>query len=242
MNKMDSAKEVKAMKALLLAAGLGTRLKPLTDNMPKALVEVEGKTLLEHALDHLKTAGVTEVIVNVHHFPEMIVDFLERNHNFGLNIAISDESEELLETGGALKKAAWFFNDEKPFIIRNADVLSDLDLNKMRSCHLEKSALATLAVRKRETSRYLLFHDDMRLSGWENRTTGEKIITRQSEATLPFGFSGIQIVSPDIFPLITETGKFSLIQLYLRLSSNTNIYGYPDNDSNWRDAGIYHQA
>lgn len=237
MNNMNTATEAKVMKALLLAAGLGTRLKPLTDNMPKALVVVEGKTLLENALDHLKTAGVTEVIVNVHHFPEMIVDFLERNRNFGFNIAISDESDELLETGGALKKAAWFFNDERPFIVRNADILSDLDLKKMVSYHLEKAAMATLAVRKRETSRYLLFQNDMRLSGWENRTTGEKIITRPTEDNLPFGFSGIQIVSPGIFPLITETGKFSLIQLYLRLSSFTNIYGYPDSDSNWRDAG-----
>ncbi len=197
---MDSAKEAKAMKALLLAAGLGTRLKPLTDNMPKALVVVEGKTLLEHALDHLKTAGVTEVIVNVHHFPEMIVDFLERNHNFGLNIAISDESEELLETGGALKKAAWFFNDDKPFIIRNADVLSDLDLNKMRSCHLEKSALATLAVRKRETSRYLLFHDDMRLSGWENRTTGEKLLRGSQRLPFRLVFPGFRLFLPASSP------------------------------------------
>lgn len=236
-NSMDSVKEPKANKALLLAAGLGTRLKPLTDTMPKALVVVEGKTLLEHAIDHLKIAGVTQVIVNVHHFPEMIIDFLKKNNNFGCDIAISDESDALLETGGGLKKAAWFFNDDNPFIIRNADVLSNLDLRKMVAYHSDRSALATLVVRKRVTSRYLLFDEEMRLNGWENLTTGEKVVTRQSGSNLPYGFSGIQVVSPAIFPLITETGKFTLIQLYLRLSSFSHIYGYSDFESYWRDAG-----
>jgi NDP-sugar pyrophosphorylase family protein len=225
------------MKALLLAAGLGTRLKPITDTMPKALVVTEGKTLLEHSILHLKANGIREVIINVHHFPGMIIEFLERNENFGLEIAISDESGELLETGGALKKAAWFFDDGMPFVVRNADVLSDIDLGRMESAHVSRKSLATLAVRVRETSRYLLFDHDARLVGWENQTTGERKITGVAEIYRPLAFSGIQIVSPEIFPLITETGKFSLIQLYLRLSAFSPITGYLDQDSSWRDAG-----
>ncbi len=227
------------MKALLLAAGLGTRLRPVTDSIPKALVVYEGRTLLEHSLNHLSLNGINEVIVNVHHFPLMIRDFLLTNNNFGMEISISDESEELLETGGALKKAAWFFSSPEPFVVRNADVISDMDLRLMTAFHRSHRGIATLAVRERDTSRYLLFDEKMKLAGWENRKTGERKITRAVTAYKPLGFSGIQVVSPDIFPLITESGKFSLTDLYLRLSSFAEIYGYPEVNSMWKDIGKF---
>lgn len=225
------------MKALLLAAGLGIRLQPITNSMPKALVVAEGKTLLEHSLDHLRSNGIVEVIINVHHFPMMIREFLQRNHNFGMEITISDESDVLLETGGGLKKAGWFFDNGKPFVVRNADVLSDMDLGLMLASHLEKGNLATLAVRDRKTSRYFLFDESMKLSGWENRNTAERNISRPASMYMPLAFSGIQILNPDIFPLIIETGKFSLTELYLRLSAFQSISGYIDNDSYWKDVG-----
>jgi NDP-sugar pyrophosphorylase family protein len=229
--------EKKPMKALILAAGLGTRLRPMTDNMPKALVRVKGKTLLEHSFDHLKANGIRDVIINIHHFPGMIKEFLKMHDNFGLNISISDESEELLETGGGLKKAACFFNDGKPFLVRNADIIADIDLTGLYHYHTRHSALATLAVRNRETSRYFLFDDQLFLSGWENLKTGERKITRQVESYVPLAFSGIQIIDPALFPLITETGKFSLTELYLRLSGSFKIAGYLDDLSFWMDGG-----
>jgi len=261
------------MKAMILAAGLGTRLKPFTDAHPKALYQSEGKTLLEHAIDHLKTAGITEVIINVHHFARQIIDFLNQHENFGLHIAISDETGELLETGGGVKKAAWFFNDCDAAIIRNVDILSDLDLSKFITYHRSSGSLATLAIRKRETSRYLLFDDEMQLCGWENRKTGERLIVRDErydspdhvaernghdsgslpgknpELTTPhisgsapapitpYAFSGIQVLCPAVFPLITEEGKFSLIELYLRLAKDQKIAGFVEDGVVWEDVG-----
>jgi NDP-sugar pyrophosphorylase family protein len=226
------------MKAMLLAAGLGTRLKPLTDKIPKALVEVNGVTLLEHSITHLKKYGINQVIINVHHFAEQIVDYLGRKNNFGMEIAISDESGELLDTGGGLKKAAWFFKDGLPFIVRNVDVLSDLDINKLFESHYQNKSLATLVVRERKTSRYFLFNEKLQLCGWENTKTGDKKITMPALTGLKqLAFSGIQIIDPKIFGLITETGKFSLTGMYLRLSAEHKIIGYVDKDSFWFDAG-----
>ena len=225
------------MKALILAAGLGTRLKPITDTIPKALFEVHGITLLEHALTHLKANRIREVIINVHHFPDMILDFLKAHDKFGLEIAISDESDELLETGVGLRKAAWFFSDGNPFLVRNVDVLSELDLEKMLIFHNQSQSMVTLAVRNRETSRYFLFNEQHQLSGWENRKNGERKITRQAGSYHPLAFSGIQIVSPTIFPLINEIGKFSLTELYLRISADLPIIGYREENSYWHDAG-----
>lgn len=225
------------MKALILAAGLGTRLLPLTEKLPKALIEVKGKPLLEHALDHVKRNGIKEVIVNVHHFPGMILGFLKKHKNFGLEITISDESDELLETGGGMKKAAWFFNDGLPFLVRNADVLSDLDLIELFRHHQRNPAIATLAVKQRDSSRYFLFDEQLRLSGWENRKTLENIVTRQCSSYQSLAFSGIQMVDPAIFPLITEIGRFSLTELYIRLSGNHTISGYLDESSFWMDGG-----
>jgi NDP-sugar pyrophosphorylase family protein len=225
------------MKAMILSAGLGTRLKPFTDSHPKALFKVNGKTLLEHAIIHLKSAGIREVIINVHHFSRQITDYLDRHDNFGMMVTISDETGELLETGGGLKKAAVFFKGSDFALIRNVDILSDLDLTKLAGYHLNHKPLATLAVRNRETSRYLLFDEQMQLCGWENRITGEKLISRESALINPFAFSGIQMISHDIFPLITEEGKFPLTEMYLRLAASQKIMGYREEGKVWKDVG-----
>jgi len=223
---------------LILAAGLGTRLRPITEKIPKALVEVDGKTLLEHAVDHLKTWGIEQIIINVHHLPGQIVEFLRQHQNFGLEIALSDETDQLLDTGGGLKKAGWFFTGNDPFIVRNVDVLSNTDLGAMIGFHVSTHALATLAVRIRETSRYLMFDDEFQLCGWKNLVTGQTILTRPQQGNLRnYAFSGIQVISPEIFSQISEEGRFSLIDLYLRLSAGQRIVGYPDEVSAWRDAG-----
>jgi NDP-sugar pyrophosphorylase family protein len=184
------------MKAMILAAGLGIRLRPLTDKMPKALIKVEGKTLLERALLHLKANGISQVIINVHHLAPQIIKYLDINKNFGMKIAISDESDDLLDTGGGLDFASWFFDSQEPFVIRNVDVLSDLNLVKMLAFHRDGRALATLAVRNRETSRYFLFgKENNLLCGWENEKTGEKIIVRKEEqAPVKLAFSGIHVL------------------------------------------------
>ena len=225
------------MKAMILAAGLGTRLKPFTDSHPKALFVVEGKTLLENAITHLKSAGINEIIINVHHFENQIIEYLQLHHGFGLEIAISDERGELLETGGGLKKAGWFFKGCDCALIRNVDILSDIDLCIMKDFHLRSHSIATLAVRNRETSRYFQFDDQMNLCGWENIISGEKRISRIASSTRAFAFSGIQILDPAIFPLIVEDGKFSLTDLFLRLAQTQKITGYLEDGIVWRDVG-----
>jgi NDP-sugar pyrophosphorylase family protein len=197
-------------------------------------------TLLERSVMHLKKHGINSLIINVHHFAGQIIDFLSANDNFGLEIAISDESDLLLDTGGALKKAAWFFHDEEPFLVRNVDVISDLDISALENVHRKSGALATLVVRERETSRYLLFNKEMQLSGWENVKTQEARITRPDNGNLSrLAFSGIQVLNLGIFPLITESGRFSLIELYLRLSSDHTIMAFADKESTWQDAGKF---
>ena len=223
---------------MILAAGLGTRLRPITDRIPKALYKVDGRTLLEGSIRHLADNGVKEIIINVHHFADQIIDYLNQNRNFGLEIVISDERDQLLDTGGGLKKASAFLGGKEPFIVRNVDIISNLDLQTMMSFHLKSRALATLAVRKRETSRYFLFDDEHRLCGWTNLKTGEKILS-SVPTTNPemLAFSGIQILGPEIFNFITEEGRFSLTNLYLRLSKDSKIMGYMDTGTVWRDVG-----
>jgi NDP-sugar pyrophosphorylase family protein len=199
---------------------------------------VYGVTLLEQSLLHLKKSEINQVIINVHHFAGQIIDYLKINRDFGMNITISDESGELLDTGGGLKKASWFFDDPDPFIIQNVDVISDLDLLKVVDYHNEKKNLATLVVKERQTSRYFLFDDKLTLCGWENVKTGERLISGQTMTGLrKLAFSGIQVIDPDIFNFITETGKFSLTGMYLRLSAEHKIDGFIDKDSFWKDAG-----
>ena len=226
------------MKAMILAAGLGTRLKPITDTIPKALVEINGKTLLEHAFEHLKFYGINEVIVNVHHFPDQVISFLKKKKNFGCKVEISDERDLLLDTGGGFRKASWFFEGGGPFLIRNVDVLSNTDLDAMLAFHNKHKPLATLAVRNRETSRYLLFSEKQELIGWTNVSTKEKKLSRKSFRQMhPLAFSGIQILNPSVIPMLTEEGRFSLITMYLRLSRDHRICAFTDNDSFWFDAG-----
>ena len=225
------------MKAIVFAAGLGTRLKPLTDHCPKALIKLNGQPLLWHSINFLKQSGIDEVVVNVHHFAGSIIDYLTKE-NFGITIHISDESDELLDTGGGLLKARIFLDDTKPFIACNVDIISSLDLKKAIEYHYLLDPLATLIVRRRETSRYLMFDEKMTLSGWENLETGEKrISTMAFDQSNPWAFSGIQIISPAIFNLITERGKFSITQLYIRLAENHKIIGFPDNSDFWLDLG-----
>jgi NDP-sugar pyrophosphorylase family protein len=235
---MVSPQEKYPYKAMILAAGLGTRLRPLTNTIPKALVKVGGQTLLERAIQHLSDFGVTDIIINVHHFPDSIIQYLDQNEDFGVNITVSDERDDLLDTGGGLKKASWFFDDGHPFIVRNVDVISDLDLHGLMEDHQRTDALATLAIRNRETFRYFLFDHDQQLCGWTNLKTGEKIVSRKSTEDLKMlAFSGIQALSPEIFDLITEEGKFSLTDMYLRLSSNQKIIGFIDTSDVWKDVG-----
>jgi NDP-sugar pyrophosphorylase family protein len=225
------------MKAMIFAAGLGTRLYPLTNSVPKALVKVAGKTLLQRAIEKVSQAGFTEIVINIHHFGDQVIEFLHLNQNFGLNIRISDEREQLLDTGGAILKAAPLLKGPEPFLVCNVDVLSNIDLSQLYDFHVKKGGIATLAVRKRQTSRYLLFDSEMRLSGWKNISTGEEKIARRSEAYDVYAFSGIQFINPALFDMITETGKFPLIPLYLRLAEAHTIYGFNDTSSLWMDLG-----
>ena len=214
-------------KAMIFAAGLGTRLKPFTDKHPKALAPVNGKPLLQRNIEYLKQFGIKDIIVNVHHFADQIISFIEQNKQFGINISISHEVEEPLETGGGLKKAGWFFEDSKhPFVVCNADILTDLDLPKMYAYHQKKKGLATLAVTHRKTSRNFLFNDDNLLVGWENNKTGEQRISRASIVTYPGAFTTVHVIEPRMIPLIPQTGKFSIIDTYLELAKTNDIYVY----------------
>ena len=229
------------MKGMIFAAGQGTRLKPLTNYKPKALVKIGGVTLLERNIRFLNKYGINDITINVHHFSHQIIDFLKRNNSFGLSISISDESEELLGTGGGLKKASHFLNGNEDVLLINTDILTNLNLNSLEQFHNRSESLATLVVRKRTTSRYLLFDKENHLTGWENIKTGKKKIAKPEtiNKSLPFAFSGIQIISPLLLSLITENGFFSTIDLYLRLAGNEKISSFIDNDSLWMDVGKY---
>ncbi len=227
------------MKAMLFAAGLGTRLGNLTTNKPKALVEVNGKPLIEYAINYLKLYGITDIIINVHHFADSIINFVESKNNFNINIQFSDERDLLLETGGGLLKAKHFFENEDCFVVFNTDIYTSLNLEDLINEHLKNKSLATLAVRKRKSSRYFLFSNDGILSGWENTKTNEKIITRQNEKLNNFAFSGIHVISNKIFDLIQEkqNTKFSITKSYLQLSEKYKIMAFEDNSDYWIDAG-----
>ena len=230
------------MKAMILAAGLGSRLRPLTDDRPKALVEIAGRTMLEITLSRLRAFGIGEVIVNVHHFAEMVVEYLAANHNFGMDIEVSRE-ELLLDTGGGLKQAAWFFLEDsagldEPFILHNVDVLSTIDLGYMVQFHEEHQALATLAVRNRDTSRYLLFDEHLQLCGRRSGRDGPSELVRPSQPAHALAFSGIHVISPRIFSRMPEEQVFSIIDCYLRLAAEEEkIVGCESNDSYWLDLG-----
>lgn len=224
-------------QAMIFAAGLGTRLRPLTDHTPKALVEVEGTTLLERVILKLQANGVERVVVNVHHFHQKVKRFLSER-KFEIEIIISDESGLLLDTGGGLKHAAHFFDKSKPLLLHNVDVLSGIDFGRMLSFHLDKNALATLFVQNRSSSRYLLFDAEMLLVGWKNVVTSKEIHTKSANTTSSeLAFNGIHIINPQIFDLMDEKGKFSTIPFYLRLASHYRIMGYRDDKIPYLDIG-----
>ena len=225
------------MKAMIFAAGLGTRLYPLTIDRPKALVEVAGKTLLQLAIKKVSQAGYTDLVINVHHFGNQIIEYLRKNNNFGCSITISDERGQLLDTGGGILKAAPWLEGDESFLVYNVDVLSNIDLHQFQKYHEELGGLATLVVRERKTARYLAFDQSMQLSGWRNNTTDEEIVSRNMQNCNLLAFSGIQLIEPAIFKLIIETGSFPLIPLYLRLATEHRIIGYRDQSSIWMDLG-----
>lgn len=230
------------MKAMVLAAGLGTRLRPLTNDRPKALVEVAGRTLLEITLTRLRNFGIREVIINVHHFGNMIEDYLKTNNNFGLQIEISREDELLLDTGGGLKKASHFFQKgagrEEPFILHNVDVISNIDFAEMLKFHADRKGLATLALQHRETSRYLLFDDSLELCGRRAGRESQSQLVRPSSHPQALAFSGIHVISPRFLAMMTEQGAFSIIESYLRVASEgEKILGFLADQYYWRDLG-----
>jgi NDP-sugar pyrophosphorylase family protein len=230
------------MKAMILAAGLGARLRPLTDHRPKALVEIAGRTLLEITLSRLRAFGIREVIINVHHLAPMIIEYLETNHNFGMRIEVSHE-EVLLDTGGGLKKAAWFFLEESncsetPIVVHNVDVLSTIDLARMVEFHIENKALVTLAVQDRETFRYLLFDEQLQLCGRRFGRDGKNECIRSSRKAQALAFSGIHVFSPRLFAMMSEEGAFSIINCYLRLAAQgERILAFRADEYYWRDLG-----
>ena len=230
------------MKAMILAAGLGTRLRPLTDQRPKALVEVAGHTLLEITLARLRALGIREVIINVHHFADMIFEYLQINDNFGMRIALSRE-EVLLDTGGGLKNAAYFFLEgsnpsKEPFIVHNVDVISTIDLGRMAQFHSENRALATLAVKDRETVRYLLFDERLQLCGRQSGRGENTEFVPSPQKAQALAFSGIHVISPRMLAMMTEEGAFSIVTSYLRLASQgERIVAFRADGYYWRDLG-----
>ena len=225
---------------MIFAAGLGTRLKPITDSIPKALVAINGKPLLQLVIEKLKSSGFDEIIVNVHHFPNQILDFIKANNYFGIRIEVSDERNELLDTGGGICKAAWFFDDGKPFLVHNVDILSNVDLNVLYKYHLQTDSLATLVVSQRDTFRYLLFDKSLRLNGWINEKTGETKPTgfAPNESHLKLAFAGIQVLSPVAFELMKPLKpKFPIIDFYLSNVSNKRIGGFIPHDYKMLDVG-----
>ena len=226
------------MQAMIFAAGLGTRLKPLTDRIPKALVSVGGEPLLKRVIFQLKDAGFTRIVVNVHHFSQQIIDYLRENNNFGMDIRISDESDKLLETGGGIKKAWPLFDQTEPILIHNVDILSNVNLQKF---YQNAPLAARLLVSERKTKRYLLFDDTMRLVGWTNIETGE--VKSPYPGLNPkdyqmYAFSGIHMVAPSLFPLMEEEpDKFPIMDFYLKHCDKVRIEGYVKNDLKLMDVG-----
>jgi NDP-sugar pyrophosphorylase family protein len=229
------------MKAMILAAGLGTRLKPFTDKHPKALAMVNGKSLLQRNIEYLQKTGITEVLVNVHHFADQIIDAVTTNNGWGSRVTISDETDAVLETGGGLKKAAWYFANETSFLLINADILTNLDVDALVAQHTNTGALATLAVSIRDSSRYFLFDETRKLCGWKNQNTGEYKpahltgdTTKQLQAK---AFSGIQVIDTKLFSLMQREGNFSMVDVYLDLCATHNILAYDHTGATLLDVG-----
>jgi NDP-sugar pyrophosphorylase family protein len=225
------------MKAMILAAGMGTRMLPLTESMPKALIEVQGVSLLEHTILYLKYYHVDDIIINVHHHASQITDFIRQKDSFGIHIAFSDESDQLLDTGGGLYKARGFFDLEEPFILSSCDVITDLNIDEMMQSHKKRHSLVTLAVKHRPSSRDFIFDRNYQLSGWYNNRTGESRLIREVNDPVKVAFSTLHIINPALFGFIIERGCFSIIDLYLRLALSHPISGFEHDHSAWFECG-----
>lgn len=224
------------MKAMIFAAGKGTRLGEITESIPKALVDINGKTALAIAVERCAGFGFDDIIINVHHFADMVEEEVERLISAGYKITVSDERDKLLETGGGLYKARYFF-DDKPFLLYNVDIVSDLNLRRLYNFHLEKKGLATLAVRHRPGNRFLLVDEEGLVKGWRNKATGEEILISKTGGPLrEAGFSGIHVLEPDIFNFMEE-GIYTMTTLYLRVAKHQRIYTYQDDSGYWSDIG-----
>lgn len=221
---------------MIFAAGLGTRLRPITNDRPKAMVAINGMPLLEIAIRRLKWFGIEDIVINIHHFGQQILDFLASRHYFDCQITISDERNLLLDTGGGLKKAAPYLGSDS-FVLYNVDILNDLDLDAMITAHQQTKALATLAVRQRSSSRYFLFDENNRLSGWRNAKTGARIDCRDVKNAQDWAFSGIHIVNPRLMDFMPEASVFSIIDVYLQAGQTESIMAYPHDNSLWLDVG-----
>lgn len=222
---------------MILAAGLGTRLKPLTNSKPKALVEVHGKPMLEWLILRLKKYSFDEIIINTYHFADQIKDFLAKKNKFDIRIEISRETK-LLDTGGGIKKAAWFFDDDRSFLVHNVDVLTDIDYREVIASHEKENALATLVVRRKKTSRYFLFNSQNNLCGWQSTKSQERRIVRDEyENLIPLSFMGIHIIEPRIFQYVKDEGAFSIVDTYLQLGAKYDIKAFIGDNYRWNDLG-----
>jgi N-acetyl-alpha-D-muramate 1-phosphate uridylyltransferase len=225
------------MQSMIFSAGLGTRFKPWTNQHPKALAPVNGKSLLQRNIEYLQQYGIKDVIVNIHHFPDQIIDAINKNKGWGSNITFSDERDELLDTGGGLLKAKELFTQGEKFVTCNADILTDLNIDKLVAFHEQNKSLITFGVTNRKTSRYLLFDKNNRLVGWRNETTGEEKISIESTTKIPKAYSCIVVFEYEIFNLIPFTGKFSIIDVYLALAGQHKIMGYDHTGDRFVDVG-----
>ena len=225
------------MKAMILSAGLGTRLKPFTNNHPKALALVNKKSLLQRNVEYLQRFGIRELIINVHHFSEQIVEAVNANNGWGSSITISDETDAVLETGGGLQKARWYFEGEQNFVLMNVDILTNLDLQQMISQHTEQTSLATLATTNRQTSRYFLFDEQNTLCGWRNKQTGDEKISKPAKTFYERAFSGIHIINAQLLLLLKQEGKFSMVDVYLQLAKEHQIQSFDHSGSTFIDVG-----
>lgn len=241
-NSIEVAGNIKGQKsvtkAMILAAGIGSRLKPWTDSHPKALAMVNGKTLLQRNIEYLQQYGIKEVVVNVHHFADQVINAIEKNSGWGSSVTISDERDQLLETGGGLLKAAAHLRGTNPVVVMNVDILTELNLEAMIGYHQEKKPLATLATTDRDTSRYFLFDEGNNLCGWRNIKTCEERIAQPLKGNeMQKAFSGIHIIETRIFSLIQQRGKFSMVDVYLDLIKEHTIKSFDHSESRFIDVG-----
>ncbi len=222
-------------RAIILAAGMGSRLRPLTDSKPKALLEYQGRTMLEHVVERITEAGINKIIINVHHHAEMVMDFIKTKQYSGFEIEFSDERDLLMDTGGGILKARWFLDQKDPFLVHNIDIYSDFNLHDLFDAHISGKSLATLAVSDRETSRNLLVDENNLLCGWRNNTTGESIIVHQRDKLKGVAFSGIHVIDPGIFKIIDREDPFPMTNAYLELAENYPIQTWDHTGSTWVD-------